>query len=277
MLDVSIVLPSFHGAHVARRTVDALRPALSNAGHSWEVLIVDDGGGDYPSAEWDGDPQVRVLRLPQNRGKGAAVRHGMQSARGTVRLFTDIDLPFGVDPLMEMISILQHSAVHVAIGDRSLPASSYRVQLGLVRRAASLAFTAFVGTIVTGGFYDTQCGLKGMRGDVADAMFQVLRVDRFAFDVELVYVALKHQLQIARIPVRLLHNETSSVRLLRDSVRGFVDVFRIRYHFTRGWYVSPALQDIAREGAPSPDSAQARSSATSGARATASHAFATWK
>lgn len=247
MTDVSIVLPSYRGAHIARRTIDELCPVLAQADFTWEVLIVDDGGGDFAAGEWDRDTGVQVLRLPENQGKGAAVRHGMCAARGTVRIFTDIDLPFGIPSLLEMIAVLRNTPAHVVIGDRSLPGSSYRVQLGFWRRAASLAFTAFVGTIVTGGFYDTQCGLKGMQGHVADAMFRVLRIDRFAFDVELVYVSLKHRLRIARIPVKLLHNDTSSVRLVRDSIRGFVDVFRIRYHFTRGWYESPDLHEIAGE------------------------------
>jgi hypothetical protein len=99
---------------------------------------------------------------------------------------------------------------------------------------------------VTGGFFDTQCGLKGLRGDVADALFPILRVDRFAFDVELVYVALKHRLDIKRIPVRLVHNETSSVRLLRDATRGAVDVFRIKASQLGGRYDAPALDDIVR-------------------------------
>ena len=246
MTDISVVLPCYRAAPIARRSVDALRLALSATGLAWEVLIVDDGGGDFATAEWSDDAQVTLLRLATNCGKGAAVRHGMLAATGAVRIFTDVDLPFGMQALEEMISILCAPGVHVVIGDRTLPASEYRMHLDWRRRAASLAFTAFVGTIVTGGFYDTQCGLKGVRGDVAEALFPVLRIDRFAFDVELVYVALKHRLRIVRIPVRLQHNETSSVRLLRDSVRGFIDIFRIRYHFTRRWYESPALREISR-------------------------------
>lgn len=252
MTDISVVLPCYRGAAIARRSVELLREVLTKTGRTWEVLVVDDGGGDFASSEWSDDAQVRLLRLPVNRGKGAAVRHGMLAATGDVRIFTDVDLPFGMQPLEEMIRILSAPGCHLVIGDRTLPSSEYRIHLALGRKAASLAFTAFVGTIVTGGFYDTQCGLKGVRGDVADALFRLLRIDRFAFDVELVYVALKHKLLIARIPVRLLHNETSSIRLVRDSVRGFIDVFRIRYHFARRWYESAALQAISRRDGPGP-------------------------
>lgn len=247
MTDISVVLPCYRGAEIARQSVDALRAALPRTGLTWEVVVVDDGGGDFTDHPWPDDARVQLIRLPTNLGKGAAVRRGMLSATGRVRIFTDVDLPFGMRPLEEMIRVLREPGVHLVIGDRSLPTSEYRIHLGWQRRLASLAFTAFVGTIVTGGFYDTQCGLKGVRGDVADQLFPLLRIDRFAFDVELVYVALKHQLRIARVPVQLLHNETSSVRLLRDSTRGFLDVFRIRYHFTRRWYDSASLSALRHQ------------------------------
>jgi hypothetical protein len=101
--------------------------------------------------------------------------------------------------------------------------------------------------MVTGGFFDTQCGLKGVRGDVADTLFALQRLERFAFDVEVIYLALYHRLDIKRIPVRLRNNETSSVRLLRDSARGVLDVFRIKYHQVRGDYESAALAALVRD------------------------------
>jgi hypothetical protein len=100
--------------------------------------------------------------------------------------------------------------------------------------------------MVTGGFFDTQCGLKGIRGDVADALCRSLHIDRFAFDVELIYVALKHGLDIKRIPVRLEQNETSSVRLFQDSLQGIADVLRIKARQLRGAYRVPALEAISR-------------------------------
>jgi glycosyltransferase involved in cell wall biosynthesis len=246
MTDLSVVLPCFRAADIARASVDQVRRELDAAGVGWEVVVVDDGGGDFAPDEWHGDPHVRLVRLPVNQGKGAAVRAGMLAARGHVRIFTDVDLPFGTDRFAVIAAYLRDLAFHVVIGDRTLPGSDYRQRLGVPRRLASAVFTGFVGTIVTGGFFDTQCGLKAVRGDVAEVLFPLLRIDRFAFDVELVYVALKHRLDIKRIPVRLINNDTSSVRLLRDSLRGAVDVFRIRYHQLRGWYASPALDRIVR-------------------------------
>jgi dolichyl-phosphate beta-glucosyltransferase len=244
-VDVSVVVPCYRAAELATRSVTVLTAALDRCDLDWEIIVVDDGGGDFLPSEWQQLDRVRLVQLPVNRGKGAAVREGMLLARGNIRIFTDVDLPFGSDFVPVMVSYLR-SGFHLVLGDRNLPGSSYHGATGWPRRIASAAFTAVVGTIVTGGFFDTQCGLKAIRGDVADALFPILRLDRFAFDVELVYVALKHGLDIKRIPVHLLHNETSSVRLLRDSARGAMDILSIKASQLRGLYRSPALDSIVR-------------------------------
>ena len=257
--ELSVILPCYRAAHLARRSVDELSAMMEESGLAWEVIVVDDGGADFDPREWRGSPNVRLLAHSVNCGKGAAVRTGMLAARGRARVFTDVDLPFGTDLLPVMQAYLSDGGFHLVIGDRTLPESSYHQATAVTRRLASALFTGFVGRIVTGGFFDTQCGLKGLRGDVADALFPILRLDRFAFDVELVYVALKHRLDIKRIPVQLLHNETSSVRLLRDSARGAVDIGRIKANQLRGRYRSPALEQIVRK-----DFEAARKSARTG-------------
>lgn len=257
--ELSVILPCYRAADLARRSVNHLSAMLDESGLLWEVIVVDDGGSDFDPREWSDIPNVRLLSHSTNRGKGAAVRTGMLAATGRSRVFTDVDLPFGTDLLPVMQGYLCDGGFHVVIGDRTLPESSYYHATPAMRRVASALFTNFVGRIVTGGFFDTQCGLKGLRGDVANALIPILRLDRFAFDVELVYVALKHRLDIKRIPVQLLHNETSSVRLLRDSIQGMVDVGRIKANQLSGHYRSIALESIVRN-----DFAAARAAARTG-------------
>lgn len=243
--DVSVVLPCFRAAPLARAALQPLREALDGAGYSWELVIVDDGGGDFGDTEFSTDSGITLIRLPANRGKGAAVRAGMLQARGNARVFTDVDIPFGTGPVLEIARRLLSGAPHLVIGDRTLPGSAYHMELGLARRAASMVFTAIVGSIVTSGLYDTQCGVKGVRGDVADALFPLLHIDRFAFDVELIHAARSHGLSIDRIPVRLVRNDTSSVRLPRDAARGALDLMRIRLRHSRGAYESALLRTLA--------------------------------
>jgi dolichyl-phosphate beta-glucosyltransferase len=240
-VELSVVLPCYRAAPLAFHSVERLKAFLPCIASTWEVIIVDDGGKDFTSDAFAGEPCVRLIRFPSNRGKGAAVCHGMRAAHGAVRVFTDIDLPYDLDLMRPIIKYIRDGGFHVVIGDRTLPSSSYHDDIGWKRRLASSLFSQFVGTLVTGGFFDTQCGLKGVRGDVADTLFSLQRLERFAFDVEVIYLALYHRLDIKRIPVRLRNNETSSVRLLRDSARGVVDVFRIKYHQLRGHYESADL------------------------------------
>jgi len=246
--DISVVLPCFRAEPLARRSVQELRELFrAHPAGSWEVVVVDDGGGDF-GADWDGEAAVRVVRLPANRGKGAAVAAGMAAARGRARVYTDVDLPYDPALILVCAEYILRRGFHLVVGDRTLPSSSYRQELGWARRAASGLASTFIGRLVTGGFFDTQCGLKALRGDVADRIFPLLKIDRFAFDVELIYVSLIHRLDLKRIPVRLRQNGTSSVRVLRDCARAAADVLRIKYHQLRGEYTSRALhQMVERE------------------------------
>ena len=244
--ELSIVLPCYRSAALAAVSVARLDAYLRETGISAEIIVVDDGGGDFPNVPWDPAFGATLLKLPENRGKGAAVAAGMRAARGTVRVFTDVDLPYDLELLPVIVGYIRDHGFHIVIGDRTLPDSVYLTDLSLQRRLASGLFSQFVGRLVTGGFFDTQCGLKGMRGDVADGLFAIQRLDRFSFDVELVYLALKHKLDIKRIPVQLRNNETSTVRLLRDASQGVIDVFRIKWHQLRGDYRSPALEELVR-------------------------------
>jgi dolichyl-phosphate beta-glucosyltransferase len=241
---VSIVLPCYRAAAEAHRSIAELHRHFATASVDWEIIVVDDGGLDFPASPGRMGHRVRLIQFPTNRGKGAAVRAGMLAARGGVRIFTDVDLPYGVDSISSIMEYIVRRGFHAVIGDRTLPGSSYATQVSLGRRIASSAFSTFAGRMVTGSFFDTQCGLKGFRGDVADHLFPLLRLTRFTFDVELIYLCLRHKLDIKRVPVQLQRNTTSSVRLLRDSMQGVLDVCRIRYHQAVGNYQSEALTQI---------------------------------
>ena len=245
--EVSVVLPCYRSATLAVESVYRLEAFFRDVGMSCETIVVDDGGGDFPAAQpWDPSLNARLIRLPANRGKGAAVAAGMRAATGHVRVFTDVDLPYDLELIPVIVEYIRDYGFHVVIGDRTLPDSLYLSDLSFQRRLASELLSQFVGRLVTGGFFDTQCGLKGMRGDIAHELFRLQRLERFSFDVELVYLALKHKLDIKRIPVQLRNNETSTIRLLRDASQAVLDVFRIKWYQLRGQYRSELLENVVR-------------------------------
>src|SRR5512141_2922435 len=249
---LSVILPCYKAAELARRSVMRLTHALAGRIPSYEIIVVDDGVGDCEPLLRDlptgPGGQVHVITLPQNRGKGGAVAAGMKSASGLVRVFTDIDIPYGTTPVMLVESLIRTRDFHMVIGDRTFPQSRYETELPFGRKLASGVFSKITATMVTGGFFDTQCGLKGFRGDVAEALFGLQTVERFAFDVELIYLALTYGLEIKRIPVMLDANGTSSVRIGRDSTQTLIDLARIKTNQWRGAYESDLLRGlIARE------------------------------
>lgn len=229
-----------------------LSHALSGRVPTYEIIVVDDGAGDCASAIGSmvagKGASIRVITLPVNRGKGAAVAEGMRAASGEVRVFTDIDVPYGTTPIMVIEALIRSRGFHMVIGDRTFPQSRYETELPFGRRIASSVFSHVTATLVTGGFFDTQCGLKGFRGDVAEALFGLQTVDRFAFDVELIYLALKNGLEIKRIPVMLETKSASTVKLGSDSLRTLIDVGRIKLNQMRGAYANHHLSTlVARE------------------------------
>lgn len=249
---LSVILPCYKAAELARQSVMRLTRALAGRIPSYEIIVVDDGIGDCEPLLRDlpmgPGGQVHVITLPENRGKGGAVAAGMKAASGNVRVFTDVDIPYGTTPIMLVESLIRTRGFHMVIGDRTFPQSRYETELSFGRRMASGIFSKITATLVTGGFFDTQCGLKGFRGDIAEALFGLQRVERFAFDVELIYLALTYGLEIKRIPVMLETNTPSSVRLGRDSLQTLIDVSRIKLHQMAGDYESIQLRGlVARE------------------------------
>jgi len=242
---VSVVLPSYRAAALAVRSAEVLAGYLDRVLPSWEILVVDDGGGDLTPAALPPRPEVRLLRHDRNLGKGAAVRTGMLAARGRVRVFTDADLPYDRELIPLMTELITARGFHLVIGDRTLPGSVFGEATSLSRRTLSALASKFIGTLVTGGFFDTQCGIKAVRGDVAEELFRLVRINRFAFEVEVVYIALKHGLDIKRVPVRLRRNLGTSVRPFRDSARSLFDLAGLKLRQLRGGYLSAPLAALA--------------------------------
>jgi dolichyl-phosphate beta-glucosyltransferase len=237
--ELSLVMPAYNSAAYIGPNVDRVLEFFRRTGIDGEVVVADDGSTDGSADALSPTSDLRVLRLP-HRGKGGALREGMLAATGQIRAFTDADLPYGTDPLPLAMRYIRERRFHAVIGDRTLPGSTYETT-GLLRSALSEVASFAFRTVVTGGIYDTQCGFKVFRGDVAAEVFRKARTDGFAIDVEIIYLLLKYRLDLKRIPVRLVRNEPSSVRVVRDSAIAFRDIASIRLNWATGRYRSDVL------------------------------------
>jgi dolichyl-phosphate beta-glucosyltransferase len=248
-MDLSVVIPAYDAEEFVAARLRILDAYLAGCGLDYEIIPVDDGSrdGTARALESAAGPRIRPLLGGPHRGKFGAIRRGFEAARGDVVAFTDADVPYDLAAIRYMAGLVRSGAYHVVVGDRTLPGSIYTERLGRLRGLATRVYSWLIRVLVTGGLHDTQCGLKALRADVAKALVAVLREDGFPGDVELLYVALKHNLSIRRVPVRLQFQSRSTVRPLRHGLTMTTSLLRIRRRFRRGAYASPALEALGRQ------------------------------
>jgi dolichyl-phosphate beta-glucosyltransferase len=243
---LSVVLPSFREADRLAAHVPALQRYLRDLAVSHEIIVCDDGSDDAGATRAVAEELgCRYFANPHNQGKGAALRRGMRQARGRVRLFTDAEIPYEFDAVAGVLQGLEHEGFHLVVGDRTLEDSRYFGEISLWRRLGSALCAFFIGRLAAGGDFDTQCGLKGFRAEVAEDLFSVGRIDRFAVDVELLCVALQRGYRIKRLCVRLRCCDGSSVRLVQDGLALLRDVVRIRWNQCLGRYAGAGARATA--------------------------------
>ena len=236
-MQLSVIIPAFKGAEVLRNNVPGLIAYFKEKNRSFEIIIVDDGSEDNGATQKvAADLNCLFCANEKNSGKGAAVRKGMRLAKGDFRIFTDVDIPFEYDAFDRFLEYLDEKEFSVVVGDRTLKGSSYFTEIPWIRKVGSNVFSFIVGRFVAGGHFDTQCGMKGFRADVADDLFGVSRINGFAFDVELLYISLKRNYDIKRLPVVLRCQEGSSVSVLRHGFGMLIDLFIIKWNHVRKKY-----------------------------------------
>jgi glycosyltransferase involved in cell wall biosynthesis len=226
-VDVTAVVPSYQEAGVIQETVGVIHRLWSSTDHSFEVIVVDDGSSDATAAavEVMALDSVRVQRQ-QHRGKGAAVRAGVAASHGAVVYFVDADLPYGVADQQRIVRAVQRGSP-VAVGSRRVSGASVDAY-PVLRRASSMVLSMLVRRSLGLTVSDTQCGLKAFRGDLARAIFPILRINGFGWDLELLTLLTQVGISVVECQVTLRHEKASSVNLLRDSVAMLRDIHRIR-------------------------------------------------
>lgn len=234
---LSIILPSYKGSDILSRNLPLLIEHLGRKNIDHEIIIVDDGSNDNDATQKVANRYGCIfLKNDKNMGKGAAVRKGMLHAKGAFRIFTDADIPFQFESFEQFLHYLDFKEFDMVIGDRTLPGSSYFTQISKARKLSSGFFTFLVGRFVTTGMFDTQCGMKGFRADVAEDLFSVNRVNGFAFDVELLYIALKRNYDVKRLPVKLRTNEASTISLAKEGISMVIDILMLKLNHLQGKY-----------------------------------------
>jgi len=210
---------------------------LQDAKLDAEVIVVNDGSTEKADlAAIVKENNARFVTYSKNEGKGFAIKEGFKVSSGKIIIYTDADIPFEGKAIHTIINYLTLKEFDLAIGDRSLDTSNYFSEVSNKRRFGSRIFTFIVGRFITTGITDTQCGLKGFKKEVANDLFNVSRLKGFTFDVELIYISLKRNYDIKKIPVSLRSQDGNSVSVLKHGFSMGFDLIKIKINHVKGLY-----------------------------------------
>lgn len=244
---LSVVIPAYNEAdNFAKRVLDQVHKYLSARKYAWEVIIVDDGSTDTTIQLLKGyikdRPNWRLITNP-HQGKAQTVATGIAAAQYEALLFTDFDQATPISEVEKLLPFLKRG-YDIVIGSREIEGSR-REGEPWYRHFMGRGFNFFVSLLAFGNIHDTQCGFKLFKTPVAQKLFSQLvvygprretRPFTGAFDVEVLYLAHKQSYKIAEVPVFWTHVTTPRVSPVRDSIRMFLDLLRIRLTDLTGKY-----------------------------------------
>ena len=240
---LSVVIPAYNEAVRLGNTIRAVVAYMREHAPEGEVIVVDDGSADQTAdlarqtfADAAGNLRTSVISYKSNLGKGRAVRLGLLAARGDVALFTDADLSTPITEAPKLVDPIVQGQFDVTFGSRALERQLIGVHQPWRREQGGRVFNLAVRLATGLPFWDTQCGFKAFRMTVCRPLVEAATVDRFGFDVELLYLAFRAGLSLKEIPVRWDHNEGSKISLLSDSFKMLGEVGLIRQQARRGVY-----------------------------------------
>ena len=230
--ELSIVIPCYNEEERLPSTIERIERYLAAKGIKYELILVDDGSSDgtrlIQDAAAERNPSVRVEALPRNRGKGRALAEGVAAAEGGEILVTDADLSTPIEELEKLRAEL-HKGAGVAIASRALKDSRVEISQPMYRVLMGKVFNLLVQAVLLPGIWDTQCGFKLFRADVAHEVFAQLTTDGFGYDPEVLYRAKKRGVRIAEVPVVWRNSAPTKVMPIKSSLDMFKHVVRTRF------------------------------------------------
>jgi dolichyl-phosphate beta-glucosyltransferase len=230
--EISIIIAAYNEEDRLPESLKKIHGYLTARGLESEIIVVDDGSSDATAsmtrALSDSIPGLRLISYARNRGKGYALRAGVLSSRGKLVLLSDADLSTPIEELDSLMKFIAEESYQIAIGSRALALSRILKTQPWWRQGMGKVFNRIVRAMVIDDFSDTQCGFKLFSGDVARHLFKGARIDRFAYDVEILALAKKNGYRIAEVPIKWINSPGSKVDPVKDSLQMLKDLCRIR-------------------------------------------------
>lgn len=228
---ISVIIPAYNESARILPSLRRLDKYLRDHFSGLELIVVNDGSSDTTEdvvvRAGKEIPTIRYSGYKENKGKGYAIRQGVALSTGDMILVSDADLSTPIEEV-EKLLVPYDNGYHVVIGSRGLEASSIVVRQPWWREFMGRTFNRIVRMLLLKGFKDTQCGFKLFNGSIGRELFRDSTVDRFAYDVEILYRAVKAGYKIREVPVKWLNSPASTVRPVKDSFQMAKDLLRIR-------------------------------------------------
>jgi glycosyltransferase involved in cell wall biosynthesis len=235
----SIVIPAYNESARIPATLEQVVACVRKHGWPAEVIVVNDGSTDGTAGVVKefarSAPEVRLVENPGNRGKGYSVRSGMLQALGDVVMFTDADLSSPIEEAERLFAAIAGGA-DIAIGSRWLESSRQTHRQPFYRQFFGRCFNAVTRTVMGLHFADTQCGFKAFTRAAAQTVFQLQTIERWGFDPEILFIAVKRGLRVVEVPVSWGHDERTRMSYLKDGMKMLEEIATIRWNALRGRY-----------------------------------------
>jgi dolichyl-phosphate beta-glucosyltransferase len=249
----SIVVPAYNEGARLRASLEKMLEYIARSNWSAEIIVVNDGSGDDTAKIAQEfakrSPTVRLIDNPRNRGKGYTVRNGMLNATGQVLLFTDADLSSPIEEAGKLFGAIESGAADIVIGSRYLDRDLQTRKQPLYRRLLGRAFNTALRIILGLSYVDTQCGFKAFSRQAALEVFPRMKIERWGFDAEILFLARRYRLRVVEVPVQWAHDHRSKINPIRDGVHMLLELLRIRMNSISGKYQKAAAKPRGYEAA----------------------------
>jgi len=245
MTDISIIIPAYNEEERLSLFLDQVISYCRASEKAYEIIIVDDGSSDktfeIAVSYKNKFPNLNVIKISENSGKGHAVKSGMLAASGNICLFMDADGSVTPEEIEKNLHYITEKNYDIFIGSRVLTDNEQILEVKWYRKLIGRVFNFFVHVILFNNIQDTQCGFKIFRKEIIIPIFSRNYLRGFGFDFEILYLACKMGYKIKEGPVSWRHVGGSKINIMTDSVKMFFNILQVRI-----WHCMPINPDSRR-------------------------------
>ena len=227
-MKLSIVIPCYNESKDIASNIEKVKNYLLEKKIEHELIIVNDGSKDNTKEVIESIPNITALSYEKNRGKGGAVKYGIEHANGDVVLFMDADLSTDISAIEKVVELAP--SYDFILGSRHAEGSVIKKKQPWTRVFIGWCCRVLVKMLFQTKFKDTQCGFKAMKTDIAKKIVAKQLVNNFAFDVEYIYIAKLNNLSMYELGITWSDDRGSTVSPIKSSFKFFGDIFFIRRH-----------------------------------------------